>query len=723
MLTKIHSHKIQNQSDIIYRTPLKKVSSQDVYYICILIDQLFEKLNTDKTMNRLLHSIAVSLALLFLSEPWMKAYANDGDTFVCESPEGIKLNFRIVSEQEKTAEVTGMAEDKPISDYGQLTIPADANGYAVVSIGKSAFEGSSFKSVFISEGVQRIEDSAFFNCQRTKTIKLPSTILFLGDFSLLCENLEMVISMIENPADMYFSIFDSELSVGAKNNAGYSVDIGTWEYGVYQRAVLFVPKGTKNKYKKTIPWAYFSTIEEMYPDNRVPLLYDYQRTAFNLFSELADSKLTTDNICFSPLSAQLALSMLQNGADGNTLKEMKWAMGLSEYSDGEINLFNQALTQSITTRPEFLPEQWKWYADTEEEARKYYDAEYPVCEIANSIWHRPDITLFDSFTDTVRSYYDAGIGSVRFDTQEGIDQINQWVSDKTHTLIPKIYNEPQSAELALVLANALYFKGAWHTPFDKANTRPGVFHNANGSNVMTDMMTVRAEYQSTTTDKFQTVTLPYGNGDFSMTIFLPVEGTKLPDLTRADWIQTVSQPQQFRPYALTFPRFDFGDSHELNDILKKMGMSEAFDKDKADFTRMTDCQTFISKVLQLNKISVDEAGTEAAAVTIIGMDTEGMEDPDPINYEPFRIDQPFYFTIENRKEKAVLFVGRVATLEGEPFTSKPADVNQDNTVDISDIVAVINVIAGTDSNDKADVNADGKTDISDIVAIINSIAR
>ena len=671
-------------------------------------------------MNRLLHSIAVSLALLFLSVPWMKAYANDGDTFVCESPEGIKLNFRIVSEQEKTAEVTGMAEDKPISDYGQLTIPADANGYHVISIGKSAFEGSSFKSVFISEGVQRIEDSAFFNCLKTKTIKLPSTILFLGDFSLLCENLEMVISMIENPADMYFSIFDPELSVGAKNNAGYSVDIGTWEYGIYQRAVLFVPIGKKSKYKKTLPWAYFSNIEEMYPDGRVPLLYGYQHTAFNLFSELADSKSTTDNICFSPLSAQLALSMLQNGADGNTLKEMKWAMGLSEYSDGEINLFNQALTQSLTSRPEFLPEQWKWYGATEEEARKYYDTEYPVCEIANSIWHRPDITLFDSFTDTVRSYYDAGIGSVRFDTQEGIDQINQWVSDKTHTLIPKIYNEPQSAELALVLANALYFKGAWHTPFDKANTRPGVFHNANGSNVMTDMMTVRAEYQSTSTDKFQSITLPYGNGDFSMTIFTPSQGTSLPDLTRGDWDATVGQSQQFRPYALSIPKFKFDGRHELNDILKKMGMKEAFDME-ADFSRMSDCRLFVDSIFQLSDISVDEQGTEASAVTVIEMRKN--TETDAQDFKPFTVDRPFYFTIENRKEKAILFVGRVATLEGEPFTSKPADVNQDNTVDISDIVAVINVIAGTDSNDKADVNADGKVDISDIVAIINSIAR
>ena len=645
-------------------------------------------------------------------------HATDGDIFVAKSDEGVSLKFRVISEQEKTSEAIGLANPEELSEaLESLTIPSVANGYHVISIGKSAFEGSSFKSVFISEGVQRIEDSAFFNCLKTKTIKLPSTILFLGNFSLLCENLEMVISMIENPADMYFSIFDSELSVGAKNNAGYSVDIGTWEYGIYQRAVLFVPIGTKNKYKKTLPWAYFSNIEEMYPDNRVPLLYDYQRTAFNLFSELADSKPTTDNICFSPLSAQLALSMLQNGADGNTLKEMKSALGVSDYSDGEINQFNQALTKSITSRPEF---QWKWYGDTEEEARKYYDAEYPVCEIANSIWHRPDIILFDTFTDTARSYYDAGIGSVWFDTQEGIDQINQWVSDKTHTLIPKIYNEPQSAELALVLANALYFKGAWHTPFDKENTRPGVFHNANGSNVMTDMMTVRADYQSTSTDKFQSLTLPYGNGDFSMTIFMPAQGTSLPDLTRGDWDATVGQSQQFRPYALSIPKFKFDGRHELNDILQKMGMKEAFDME-ADFSRMSDCRLFVDSIFQLSDISVDEQGTEASAVTVIEMRKN--TETDAQDFKPFTVDRPFYFTIENRKEKAVLFVGRVATLEGEPFTSKPADVNQDNTVDISDIVAVINVIAGTDSNSKADVNADGKTDISDIVAIINSIAK
>jgi len=671
------------------------------------------------------HTIAVSLTLLLLALPGLKVFANDGDTFVSESPEGIKLNYKVICEQDKTAEVTGMAEDKPISDYGQLTIPAEANGYSVISIGERAFKNNNYiNKVIISEGVQFIRTGAFLFCSRLNTVILPSTIRELQDCSLQSW-VKNVVMLSQEPVTCGYHVFDEAIEELFESYTGEIIidQNTTWHLGTFRQAVLFVPKGSKNKYAEAGTWSLFQEIVEidgLSQDFIVPPSYEYQQNAFNLFDRLRATKKKTDNICFSPLSAQLALSMLQNGADGNTLKEMKWAMGLSEYSDGEINLFNQALTQSLTSRPEFLPEQWKWYADTEEEARKYYDAEYPVCEIANSIWHRPDIILFDTFTDTARSYYDAGIGSVWFDTQEGIDQINQWVSDKTHTLIPKIYNEPQSAELAVVLANALYFKGAWHTPFDKANTRPGVFHNANGSNVMTDMMTVRAEYQSTSTDKFQSITLPYGNGDFSMTIFMPAQGTPLPDLTRGDWDATVGQSQQFRPYALSIPKFKFDGRHELNDILKKMGMKEAFDME-ADFSRMSDCRLFVDSIFQLSDISVDEQGTEASAVTVIEMRKN--TETDAQDFKPFTVDQPFYFTIENRKEKAVLFVGCVATLEGEPFTSKPADVNQDNTVDISDIVAVINVIAGTDSNEKADVNSDGKADISDIVAIINSIAK
>ena len=675
-----------------------------------------------------IHSITVYLALLSFLMPGYAVHANDGDSFTAKSPEGIELNFKVISEQEKTAEVTGMAESNTVSDYGRLTVPSEANGYSVISIGERAFKNNNdIRKVLISEGVQVVRNSAFLYCPRLRTVILPSTIRELEDYSLQSW-IENVVVLSAEPVKCGYHVFDTAIEELIDSYTGEIIIIDqntTWHIGTYNQAVLFVPKGSKRKYAETDSWSLFHEIEEtdgLSPDFEIPPIYDCQRTAFRLFDQLRVTKRKTDNICFSPLSVQLTISMVQNGADGNTLLEMKEAMGVGGYSDGELNAFNQSLTQALTSRPEFIAEQWRFYGESDEEARKRYDAAYPMCEIANSVWHRPDITLYGIFTETARSYYDAGVGSVWFDTQEGIDEINRWVNDKTHALIPQIYSEPQPSDLAVVLADALYFKGAWQHPFDKADTRPGVFHNAGGDSVMTSLMTVNADYQSTATDKFQTITLPYGNGDFSMTIFLPVQVTKLPELTRQDWENTINQEPVYTSYALTLPRFEFDGRHELNNVLKKMGMKDAFSPSAADFTRMADNPLCISKVYQLDKISVDEEGTEAAAVTVIGMD-ETCE-PDPTTFKPFTVDRPFYFTIESRKEKAVLFVGRVATLEGEPAGQEPGDVNADNKVDISDVVAIINVIAGNGNFafEKVDINHDEKVDISDVVAVINIIA-
>jgi serpin B len=451
----------------------------------------------------------------------------------------------------------------------------------------------------------------------------------------------------------------------------------------------------------------------------------YQQTSFNMFNQLAADPEADDNICFSPLSVQIALSMVQNGADGNTLKEMQTALGTYGYSNEEINAFNQSLITSITSRPPFDPNDWKWYVDNdEEEARKYYDAAYPTCEIANSVWYRPDVRINDSFIDILKSSYDGGIGSVEFDTEEGIGEINRWVNDKTHGMIPKIYEEPQSDELAVVLANALYFKGSWSDQFDAGMTKPDVFHCGDGSAVKTDMMCSMSEYHAAVNDKFRMLTLFYGRKDYSMTLFVPVEGTTLPELTSDDWQQTMTEAyeQEHQPYAVYMPKFDFNGKYNLKSVLMKMGINDAFDEYKADFTKMyADHNRAIDKVFQLSRISVDEEGTEAAAVTVIEMpDCAG---PDPDDYKEFRVDRPFYFTIENRKQQSVLFVGRVATLEGEAIVSLEGDVNGDDEVNISDVVAIINTMAGNENfRSASDVNGDKKVDISDVVAVINIMA-
>ena len=386
-----------------------------------------------------------------------------------------------------------------------------------------------------------------------------------------------------------------------------------------------------------------------------PLETVYQKKAFELFSQVAEDD--TDNMCFSPLSVQMVMSMVQNGAAGNTLSQMQEALGTTGYSNDEVNAFNQKLEETITYRPEYsYNPNMSWW--TEEQQRELYDYNYPLCEMANGIWTRPGTTWHEQFLQTMRDCYKAGAGSVDFTTQEGIDEINGWVSEKTHKLIPKVFDTPLLPSVAMVLADALYFSGKWSTPFSPSKTQPGIFHNTDGTSVQTNMMRMQANQRISKTDIFRTLTLFYGVGDFSMTIFLPTEGIHLPSLTYDDWKQVLDEEEKFTYVDLQMPTFVVEDKYELNEVLKRMGMVDAF-SDYADFSNMSDELLSINEVFQCSKIAVDEKGTEAAAVTV-ALAVNGMSE----EKEEFNIDRPFYFTIEHRKTGSVLFVGRVSQLQG-----------------------------------------------------------
>ncbi len=461
-----------------------------------------------------------------------------------------------------------------------------------------------------------------------------------------------------------------------------------------------------------------------------PLSESILTAAFTLFSKLAENPEASGNLCFSPLSAQLVLSMVANGADGSTLREMQQALGTYGYSNEEVNAYYKSLAASLTYRWPFYPNDWKLdKSEDDETALNRYYAYYPVCEIANSVWHHPEVSLFESFTDVLKDSYDAGFGSAEFDTQEGIDLINSWANDKTHGMIPAIFDEPLTADIAVVLADALYFKGSWTTPFEKVDTKPGVFQLADGNTVTTDMMSAKSEYRLSENGRFRAITLPYGTGDFSMTLFVPVEGTTLPELTLDDWTMTMNPRIKTTPVCLTMPKFSIDGRYDLEPVLNALGMVEAFGGG-ADFSKMSDLPLQIDKALQLGRISVDEDGTEASAVSVVTMEKSAVPSSD---YEDFPVDRPFYFTIENRKEQSVLFVGRVTTLPDTSVSRFDGDVNDDGETNISDIVTIINVMAGKDAGTgtemnapaakaKSDVNHDGKTDISDITAVINIMA-
>ena len=180
-----------------------------------------------------------------------------------------------------------------------------------------------------------------------------------------------------------------------------------------------------------------------------------QQFAFDIFQKVIQNEKEGENICFSPFSASMALSLVQNGAANNTLDELQTVLGFKGLSCEEVNLYNQQLTERLTSIPPFI---YDPNGDlTEAQAREQYVWEHPICELANALWTKVGFSCYESFYETLRTYYDAGIGSVDFCTQEGIDEVNGWVDEKTHGLIPQIYDEPQDPFLMVVLANMLYF--------------------------------------------------------------------------------------------------------------------------------------------------------------------------------------------------------------------------------------------------------------------------
>ena len=381
----------------------------------------------------------------------------------------------------------------------------------------------------------------------------------------------------------------------------------------------------------------------------------YHQSAFELFNTLAQGEKA--NVCFSPLSLQIALSMVQHGAANNTLLQIQKALGTEEFTVEQVGAYNQELISKLTARSPYDEEYFSGWGEGDPQI--IYDSYYPKCELANSLWARPDVSLYSDFVQALSTYYDASMDHVAFDTWEGIGKINDWAAEHTHGLIPSIYHEPQSSALAVMLANALYFKGSWTYPFDKSLTEKGRFLLDDRQFVTVDMMSAHDKFPCAVTESFNTVTLYYGRAfEFSMTIFVPREGTALPALTLEDWV--ASQHPSYVHVNLEVPHFDVAGNYELNAVLKKLGVTDAFD-DKADFSRMSERWLFISNVSQMSKIIVDEKGTEAAAITVIDM-CDGMDMTPLEDYQDFHVDRPFYFTIQNSKANALLFIGRVTSL-------------------------------------------------------------
>jgi len=338
------------------------------------------------------------------------------------------------------------------------------------------------------------------------------------------------------------------------------------------------------------------------------------------------------NIFISPLSVSMALGMTYNGTNGSAQEAMQKTLELSGLTIQEVNESYKSLIELLTG----LDPKVKF-------------------QIANSIWYRQNLSFEEDFLNRCKTYFSAEVSGLDFNNPNAPNIVNGWVDENTNGKIKKIVNYI-NAEDVMFLINAIYFKGTWTYEFDQSLTKDDWFTLPDGSQKPCKMMVQENDFQYFETPDFQAIDLPYGDGKFSMTIFLPRPQKNIDDLIAEfnqenwnQWINSFSQQEG----ALHLPKFTLEYGLKLNDVLKALGMAIAFDPQQADFTKMYKTGgLFISRVKHKTFIEINEEGTEAAAATSV-VGTVG------IRGFSMRIDRPFVFAIRENHSRTILFIGKV----------------------------------------------------------------
>jgi serine protease inhibitor len=358
--------------------------------------------------------------------------------------------------------------------------------------------------------------------------------------------------------------------------------------------------------------------------------------SFALFRRLSAAQ-TDTNVFTSPLSASMALGMAMNGAAGATYDEMRTTLGFGTATEAEIGESYKsliALLRGLDPSVDF--------------------------RIANSIWYRAGFPVHQSFLDAGRNWFDARVSALDFGSPAAVPTINDWVSTATVGKIPTILETIRSDQI-MFLINAIYFKGSWRTKFEPSRTIDAPFH-AIGGDQPAKLMHRDGTMRLLRTADFNAVDLPYGKGAYAMTVVLPNDGASIDavaaSLQSAAWSAWMSQFNE-ADVDLYLPRFKLAWERGLIPDLQALGMREAFVAGGADFTRMSPAgrDLYISVVKQKTYVDVNEEGTEAAAVTNVGISVTSL----PVR-TPFRVDRPFIFVLRERLSGTIIFMGKIVRM-------------------------------------------------------------
>jgi serpin B len=357
--------------------------------------------------------------------------------------------------------------------------------------------------------------------------------------------------------------------------------------------------------------------------------------AFDLLKQVSQAQ-PDANAFISPFSVSCALQMVANGAAGQTKTEMQQVLKTTAMSADSLNGAFKDLAAQLNGRPDV------------------------VLNLANGVWVQEGFHLKPAFSADNQKFFQAQLASVDFRTPSAANRINDWAQQQTHGKIKDVVRYPFPAQTRLLLANAIYFKGAWAKPFKQAATRPLDFHLADGSAKQVQMMSQESRFAYQETEDFQAVKLPY-KGGMQMELYLPQTNSNpqklLAGLAALDWRKDIQGGFAVREGTVTLPKFKIECDLSLKDTLTGLGLKRAFAAD-ADFSGIADDPLSISDVKQKSYVNVNEAGTEAAAVTTVTMVANALMRPPPEKFT-LVLDRPFFFVISDQSTQSILFMGVV----------------------------------------------------------------
>lgn len=401
---------------------------------------------------------------------------------------------------------------------------------------------------------------------------------------------------------------------------------------------------TKNLVKPTAPFEVVnktSNFADYTIDSSV--LASSNQVGYELLKRIYSDK-STENLLFSPISLSYALAMVENGASGSTQEGILTTMSIT---DENMNTTYNQLSNYYANS----------YGDHKEKSAQ--DEMTSTLNIANSLWLKENLKAEQSYVDTLKQFYDAQVFSVDFTSAATRGQMNTWVEDQTNHLLKDTIKELNAATVA-TLMNTVYFKGSWSNKFHDFQTKQKPFNITSSQTVDVAMMQTTQSSAYYEDDLCQVAALDYF--DATMYVILPKDNlSDFLQTTSYEFLQSMIKKSKNNTTRLSieFPKFKYQSNNTLKDYLITLGMEDAFDRKLADFSKMIqieDENVFISDVFQNAAIAVDENGTEAAAVTVVEMETTSAEMPstDPI---PFNCNKPFLFVIKDNQSNTDLFVG------------------------------------------------------------------